>query len=57
MMEVLGSNVSHVKDYRNSGYGFTQSLHIITAVPTSIKPQHILANSDPTMIHALIHAC
>jgi hypothetical protein len=50
MMEVLGSNVSHVKDYRNLGCGVTQSLHIITGVPTTIKPQHTwstLFNSRP----------
>jgi len=42
MMEVLGSNASHVKDYRNLGCGFTQILHIVAEVPTSIKPQHTL---------------
>ena len=50
MMEVLGSNASHVKDYRNLGCGFTQILHIVAEVPTSIKPQHTLRGTHRSQI-------
>jgi len=52
MTEELGSNVSHVKDYRNLGCSFTQSRHIITGVPTTIKPQHTLCKLLNSRLHS-----